>query len=1289
MHQDDEDDGGAVEKVHSFTHRIHCKSVLPEPRFVPIVAAVLHQKMGKDGKGQPARKQEGKYVELPGAEHGKVVVRFPPEASGYLHIGHAKAALLNQHYQVAFGGKLVFRFDDTNPDKEKEDFEQVIREDVSLLQIKPDFCSYTSDHFDLYIEKCVQLLKEGKAYVDDTPAEVMKQERDERKESANRSNSVEKNLQLWQEMTAGTEIGLRCCVRAKIDMNSPNGCLRDPAMFRCKKQPHPRTGSRYNVYPTYDFSCPIIDSIEGVTHSLRTTEYVDRDVQFSWFLDQLGMRKPYVVSYSRLNLQNTVLSKRKLTWFVDEKFVDGWDDPRMPTVRGILRRGLTVEGLKQFIVAQGSSRAAVVMEWDKIWSFNKKVIDEEAVRYAAVCDPVRVTIADAPDEGTIDVSRHPKNAALGNRIRKTGRQLLIDREDADQMKVGESVTFVNWGNMRITEIKKDAAGVVQELCAQLNLDDKDFKKTLKSTWINEAASQNALFTYYDHLITKSILGKDDEFKDFLNKESKFELTAFVEPEVASLKKGAIIQILRKGFFICDSEATAEHPVTLIFIPDGSTDMNVFPPLVRQWKAKNQAVAAKHDAVSKETAKSLSSAASDPQVSIALAEIQRAGENVRKLKADKAAKELIDAAVKLLLEWKAKYKALTGTEWKASTSAPSAPAVSTQPAAAAISDGKKGADLSGSIKECGDQIRKLKDSKAPKDDLAPLIQKLLDLKLEYKSETGAEWQAAAADASKVRKPKAEKAVQPQAKQAKGKAAKTDPDRMADGDKRSGDKKQTRLGLETSKAENFADWYTEVITKSEMIEYYDVSGCYILRPWSYAIWEEIQSFLDGKIKQEGVSNCYFPMFVTEAALNKEKEHIADFAPEVAWVTRSGQSEMPEPVAIRPTSETVMYPAFAKWVQSHRDLPLRLNQWCNIVRWEFKNPTPFLRTREFLWQEGHSAWASKDDAVREVYIMLDHYASVYEHLLAVPVIKGRKTEKEKFPGGDFTTTIEGFIAANGRGIQAATSHHLGQNFSKMFEIVFQDPDDKEKKCYAYQNSYGLTTRTIGTMVMTHSDDKGLVLPPRVAAIQVVIVPCGITGATTEDQRRVLVSECGKLELSLKAADLKCKSDTRDQYSPGWKYNHWELKGVPLRIELGPKDLEKQSFVAVRRDDGTKITVQLTDAVREVTRLLEDVQNSLFTRAKKSLDDNIVTCTDWSLFTPSLDQKKLLLSPFCGVPECEDEIKKKTSRDDGSPGALMGAKSLCIPLQQPRELALTDTCILPACRSEPKFFTLFGRSY
>lgn len=390
------------------------KTVLSNiPQEAKQVKRILHQ-----GSPEAAaeRKQEGKFVELPGAEMGKVVVRFPPEASGYLHIGHAKAALLNQYYQQAFDGKLIMRFDDTNPAKENLHFEKVILEDLEMLQIKPDEFTHTSQYFDLMLEYCEKLIKEGKAYVDDTEPEQMKKERDERTESNNRKNDVAKNMKMWEDMLRGTEYGQKCCVRAKIDMSSANGCMRDPTIYRCKNEPHPRTGTKYKVYPTYDFACPIVDAIENVTHTLRTTEYHDRDDQFYWFIEALGLRRPYIWEYSRLNMTNTVLSKRKLTWFVEQGLVDGWDDPRFPTVRGILRRGMTVQGLKEFIIAQGSSKAVVFMEWDKIWAFNKKVIDPIAPRYTALENDNRVivNIANAKSE-VVEVPAHPKNEKVGTK----------------------------------------------------------------------------------------------------------------------------------------------------------------------------------------------------------------------------------------------------------------------------------------------------------------------------------------------------------------------------------------------------------------------------------------------------------------------------------------------------------------------------------------------------------------------------------------------------------------------------------------------------------------------------------------------------------------------------------------------------------------------------------------------------------------------------------------------------------------------------------------------------------
>jgi prolyl-tRNA synthetase len=305
---------------------------------------------------------------------------------------------------------------------------------------------------------------------------------------------------------------------------------------------------------------------------------------------------------------------------------------------------------------------------------------------------------------------------------------------------------------------------------------------------------------------------------------------------------------------------------------------------------------------------------------------------------------------------------------------------------------------------------------------------------------------------------------------------------------GMKRETLLGLSAKKNEDFASWYTQAITLSEMIDYSDISGCYVLRPWSFFIWETIQQYFDAEIKKLGVKNAYFPLFVSERALMTEKDHIEGFAPEVAWVTKSGKNDLPEPIAIRPTSETIMYPFFAKWIRSHRDLPLELNQWANVVRWEFKDATPFLRSREFLWQEGHTAHDGYENAQKRVLSILDLYALVYEYLLAVPVIKGLKTETEKFAGAHHTTTVEAYINGSGRAIQGATSHNLGQNFGKMFKINFED--EKGEKQIPWQTSWGLTTRSIGVAVMVHGDDKGLVLPPRVAPVQAIICPIATKG-------------------------------------------------------------------------------------------------------------------------------------------------------------------------------------------------------
>ena len=572
---------------------------------------------------------------------------------------------------------------------------------------------------------------------------------------------------------------------------------------------------------------------------------------------------------------------------------------------------------------------------------------------------------------------------------------------------------------------------------------------------------------------------------------------------------------------------------------------------------------------------------------------------------------------------------------------------------------------------------MKAQKSPKNEVDQAVQVLKDLKAKFKEVTGQEWD-----------PK----LTPSASQASPVAAtfnaKPEPpkqQRANDGDKK---KKETKLGMQTRKSENFSEWYTEVITKSEMIDYYDISGCYVLWEWSFGIWEKITSYLDGKIKEEGVKNVGFPLFVSKRSLEVEKDHIADFAPEVAWVTKSGTSDMQEPIAIRPTSETVMYPYFAKRIKSHRDLPVKVNQWCNVVRWEFKDPTPFLRTREFYWQEGHTAHATSADAIKEVHKILDHYASVYEHLLAIPVIKGRKTEKEKFPGGDMTTTIEGFISENGRGIQAATSHYLGQNFSKMFNIVFAD--EAGKKEFAYQNSWGFTTRSIGVMVMEHSDDKGLVLPPRVAPIQVIIIPCGITKNHTEAEKQKLFDACKTLETELTNIGVLAELDATEHNTVGFKFSHYELKGVPLRVEIGLKDLEKSEFVAIRRDTFEKKSHKLADAQGSIKQLLEDIQSNLFESAKRKRDARLkLLDSSMEEFNKHLNDKCLVMAPFCGDQDCEEAIKKATTSQDQAGSLVMGAKTLCIPFDQPKQLSNASKCINSACGLKPQYYVLFGRSY
>lgn len=515
----------------------------------------------------------------------------------------------------------------------------------------------------------------------------------------------------------------------------------------------------------------------------------------------------------------------------------------------------------------------------------------------------------------------------------------------------------------------------------------------------------------------------------------------------------------------------------------------------------------------------------------------------------------------------------------------------------------------------------------------------------------------------------------AKEKKVKAPKADKPKQEQGQ---GKKKETKLGLTAKKDGDFGEWYSQVCVESEMISYYDVSGCYILRPWAFSIWDEIKNWFDAQIKALGVQNAYFPLFITEDVLMTEKEHVEGFAPEVAWVTKSGSSELDRPIAIRPTSETVMYPYYAQWIRSHRDLPLRLNQWTNVVRWEFKHPTPFIRSREFLWQEGHTVFATKEEADAEVYEILDLYRRIYEELLAVPVCKGVKSEKEKFAGALYTTTVEAFVPQTGRGIQGGTSHCLGQNFSKMFGIEFET--EEKTRALGWQNSWGFTTRSIGVMIMTHGDDRGVVLPPRVAQLQVILVP--IPNSKLSDEQKVaLLAKSSELEAALKAAGVRVQQDTRDNYTPGWKYNFWELRGVPLRLELGQKDMEGGSVMAARRDTGEKQSIAWGDLAASVPQLLEQIQVDLLTSARARFDASVERATNFEDFMAALDRNHMVLAPWADEEEIEEEVKKRSCGKDA-----MGAKTLCKPLEQP-ELPEGTPCFFSG--KPAKNWALWGRSY
>ncbi|XP_072150260.1 glutamate--tRNA ligase, cytoplasmic isoform X1 [Setaria viridis] len=444
-------------------------------------------------------------IDLPGAKVGEVCVRFAPEPSGYLHIGHAKAGLLNKYFAERCNGHLIVRFDDTNPSKENNEFVENIMEDIDTMGIKYDRVTYTSDYFPKLMEMVESLIKQGKAYVDDTPREQMRAERMAGVESKCRNNTVEENLSLWREMVNGTEIGMQCYVRGKLDMLDPNKSLRDPVYYRCNTVPHHRVGSKYKVYPTYDFACPFVDALEGVTHALRSSEYHDRNAQYYRILQDMGLRRVEIFEFSRLNMVYTLLSKRKLLGFVQNKKVDGWTDPRFPTIQGIVRRGLKIEALTQFILEQGASKNLNLMEWDKLWTINKKIIDPVCARHTAVLKDQRVllTLTIGPEEPFVRIlPRHKKYEGAGNKATTFTNRIWLEYADASVMSTGQEVTLMDWGNAILKEIKTEN-GIITQLVGELQLEGSVKSTKLKLTWLPDIENLVSLsLVEFDYLITK-------------------------------------------------------------------------------------------------------------------------------------------------------------------------------------------------------------------------------------------------------------------------------------------------------------------------------------------------------------------------------------------------------------------------------------------------------------------------------------------------------------------------------------------------------------------------------------------------------------------------------------------------------------------------------------------------------------------------------------------------------------------------------------------------------------------
>ncbi|MEE8181617.1 MAG: proline--tRNA ligase [Nitrosopumilaceae archaeon] len=445
---------------------------------------------------------------------------------------------------------------------------------------------------------------------------------------------------------------------------------------------------------------------------------------------------------------------------------------------------------------------------------------------------------------------------------------------------------------------------------------------------------------------------------------------------------------------------------------------------------------------------------------------------------------------------------------------------------------------------------------------------------------------------------------------------------------------KIGITVSKNDDFSDWYTQVVLKAELADYAPVKGLIVLRPDGYAIWESIKKSLDEKFAKLGIKNGFLPILIPESLLSREKRHFVGFIPQVFWVTQSGESELGDRLALRPTSETLAYSLYSKWIKSWRDLPLKINFWNTALRAEIKSTKPFLRTSEFLWQEGHTVHTSKEEAEKEVMNILQVYKSTIEKELAIPVVTGKKSEKEKFVGAVYTTTMES-IMPDGKALQMGTSHFLGQNFSKPFEVKFADKDNVEN--FAWQTSWGVSWRLIGAMIMTHGDDIGLVLPPKVAPVQVVIIPIYYS----DEEKQKVLKKANEIQNIFVKKNIRVHVDDREELTPGYKFHDWELRGIPLRIEIGPKDIEKNKVVLAKRYNKEKLDLSFDEINEKIESILDDIQKQMLVAAKKILEKMTRDVSNYDEFKSELEKGGFIQSPWCGKEECEAKIKEETSAE------------------------------------------------